>query len=139
MLHATTPVELLRTAPRALDVGCQGTLRHPHGAHAVVHPARPEPPLSDLEAPPLPQKDARYRNSNIPAAETGRQAKRQGSSGSRVNGTDDHARTFPTCDGRTKKVVLFPMIPDSTQATDAQLRRCSRTRKPKGGGQHAQY
>ncbi len=54
-------------------MGCQGALRHPHGAHAVVNPAGPESSLSNLEAPPFAQKNAGYWNSNIPGVQSGKQ------------------------------------------------------------------
>lgn len=54
-------------SPRALDEGRQGALRHSDGAHAVMHPAGPQPSLSDLEAPPFSQEDAGERHSHVPA------------------------------------------------------------------------
>lgn len=50
-------------------MSCQGAFSHAHCAHAVVHPAGPQSPLSDLEAPPFAQQDARKRNSNVPAVQ----------------------------------------------------------------------
>src|SRR5258708_14441814 len=50
---------------RALAHRFQRTLREPDGAHAVMDAARPEAPLSDLEAAPFAEQDVRYRYAHI--------------------------------------------------------------------------